>query len=111
MSSACINPVLYGYLNETFRAEFIQIFQPLRRCCQNCYSSQCAKQKKSQEKNIEELQPLELKESQITKTEKKLIPREPSASPVKISKERTKKGIISAENMVTVHTNPRHSEA
>ncbi len=30
MSSACINPVVYGYLNETYRKEFIDIFRKLR---------------------------------------------------------------------------------
>ena len=25
MSSACINPILYGYLNESFRAQFVEI--------------------------------------------------------------------------------------
>ena len=26
MSSACINPILYGYLNDSFKAQFIEIF-------------------------------------------------------------------------------------
>ena len=34
MCSACINPVLYGFLNETFKREFIEISrQPF--CCSN----------------------------------------------------------------------------
>jgi hypothetical protein len=29
MSSAAINPILYGYMNETFKAEFYEIFDLL----------------------------------------------------------------------------------
>ena len=31
MSSACLNPILYGYLNESFRQEFSQIFNGFGR--------------------------------------------------------------------------------
>ena len=30
MSSACINPVLYGFLNDTFKQEFTKISE---KCC------------------------------------------------------------------------------
>ena len=37
MCSACINPVLYGFLNETFKREFIEISrQPF--CCSQSQS-------------------------------------------------------------------------
>ncbi|CAG7786981.1 unnamed protein product [Allacma fusca] len=33
MSSACSNPVLYGWLNENFRKEFRDIWSALKSCC------------------------------------------------------------------------------
>lgn len=33
MTSACLNPVLYGVLNENFRVAFATLFRPCQRCC------------------------------------------------------------------------------
>uniref|UniRef100_A0A914VTS2 G-protein coupled receptors family 1 profile domain-containing protein n=1 Tax=Plectus sambesii TaxID=2011161 RepID=A0A914VTS2_9BILA len=33
MTSACLNPVLYGVLNENFRVAFATLIRPCRRCC------------------------------------------------------------------------------
>ena len=41
LSSACINPVLYGWLNENFRSEFMKVLcckccDKFKGCCRNC---------------------------------------------------------------------------
>lgn len=96
MSSACINPVLYGYLNETFRAEFIEICSPLNRLCPKFM------EKSTEDNNdIEENQPLELKvleddDTKMLKVEQKLIPRRPEDDLSRVV-------IISNADLVTVH--------
>ena len=104
MCSACINPVLYGFLNETFKREFIEISrQPF--CCSQ-----------SQSHSTPEMSPLtdgrklkpavELKvvveenTKHLMKVENRLIPRRDSPpcgfkSPLKSSK-------MSPE-LITVH--------
>ena len=82
MSSACINPILYGYLNETFRKEFTAIAGPLKSCLENKVPA-CLKSKTSQEAEPEqalEIQPLEVKvQNGSSKVENKLIPRDPTS--------------------------------
>ena len=95
MSSACINPILYGYLNETFRKEFIEIAGPLKSCVESklpvkscCPLSKAAAMVQEQNSNIQatpiELQPLEIKVQNGTgkspKVENKLIPREATSN-------------------------------
>lgn len=91
MSSACINPVLYGYLNETFRTEFTEI---VKFCCS------CFLRKQSEDsalQNGEELQPLEIKvvgedKNYTLKVENRLIPRDRDDQ-------------VSNADLVTVHPN------
>ena len=47
MSSACINPIVYGYLNETFRAEFKEIGKTLKNALlvRNCHMPQSLRRK------------------------------------------------------------------
>ena len=47
MSSACINPIVYGYLNETFRAEFKEIGKTLKNAllARNCRMPQSLQRK------------------------------------------------------------------
>ena len=47
MSSACINPIVYGYLNETFRAEFKEIGKTLKNAllAKNCHMPQSLQRK------------------------------------------------------------------
>ena len=47
MSSACINPIVYGYLNETFRAEFKEIGKTLKNAllARNCHMPQSLQRK------------------------------------------------------------------
>ena len=82
MSSACINPILYGYLNETFRKEFTAIAGPLKSCLENKVPA-CLKSKSNQEAEPEqalEIQPLEVKvQNGSSKVENKLIPRDPTS--------------------------------
>lgn len=93
MSSACINPVLYGYLNETFRTEFIEICSPLNRICPKFM------EKPEHNEDMEEVQPLELKvldDTKQLKVEQKLIPRRPEDDLSRVI-------IISNADLVTVH--------
>ena len=101
MSSACINPVLYGFLNETFKREFIEIFQPFSFCC-----SRQGRSTQIPPLTNRELQPaLELKAFGDTKNcmkvENKLIPRrDPSGF---IPKPMISKDRLSNSDLVTVH--------
>ena len=100
MSSACINPILYGYLNETFRKEFTAIAGPLKSCLKNkipaCIKSKCCCKELENEATIianvgtigaaaaMELQPLEINVQNGnagggSKVENKLIPRDPTS--------------------------------
>ena len=89
MSSACINPILYGYLNETFRKEFTAIAGPLKSCLENkipaCIKSKCCCKDQQNEATLTtdralELQPLEINvQNGNAKTENKLIPRDPTS--------------------------------
>ena len=40
MSSACINPLLYGWLNENFRNEFLEIFNIFKSAFCPCFEGQ-----------------------------------------------------------------------
>ena len=104
MCSACINPVLYGFLNETFKREFIEISrQPF--CCSQSQSHPTPEM--SPLTNGRELKPaVELKvvveenTKHLMKVENRLIPRRDSPpcgfkSPSKSSK-------MSPE-LITVH--------
>ena len=109
MSSACINPFLYGYLNETFRKEFKEIAGPFKSCVESklptCLRSKlCCTTKEEikiqeQERNSNpiELQPLEIKvqnsNGKSPKVENKLIPREATSLSIE------KKSI----ELITVH--------
>ena len=116
MSSACINPILYGYLNETFRKEFIEIAGPLKSCVESklptCLTSKCccslSKAVKAEEQNSNiqatpiELQPLEIKvqnggNGKSPKVENKLIPREATRPRSNISIEKK------SMELITVH--------
>ena len=105
MSSACINPVLYGFLNETFKREFIEISRQI-----NCCSSCLRRSTHVPPLTNGELQPaLELKAvgdtNNFMKVENKLIPRrdpcagfKPKPMISKVSKE-----LLTSSDLVTVH--------
>jgi len=96
MSSACINPVLYGFLNETFKREFIELL----KCCS------CLRTQKPLSTNGE-LQPaLELKvvgdTKNFIKVENKLIPRRDPSEGF-IPKPMISKEMLTCSDLVTVH--------
>ena len=102
MSSACINPVLYGFLNETFKREFIEIFQPFSFCC-----SRQGRSTQIPPLTNGELQPaLELKAvgdtKNFMKVENKLIPRRDPSEGF-IPKPMISKEMLSSSDLVTVH--------
>ena len=86
MSSACINPILYGYLNETFRKEFKEIAAPLKNCLETKILPKCcvpSKENPTETKDFE-LEPLEVKvQNGSKKVENKLIPREATSNQLK----------------------------
>ena len=105
MLSACINPVLYGFLNETFKREFKEISrQPF--CCSHQLLAPTLTNGESQPA-------LELKVIEDNKTlikvENKLIPREP-ISAFNLKQNFKSKEQISNAEFVTVHqTSPHHT--
>ena len=105
MCSACINPVLYGFLNETFKREFIEISrQPF--CCSQIQSHPTPEM--SPLANGKELKTaVELKvvveddTKHLMKVESRLIPRRDSP-PCGGIKSSSKSSKMSPE-LITVH--------
>ena len=48
LTSACINPVLYGWLNENFRKEFMRVLS----CCRRRQTRQQQQQQQQQQRNV-----------------------------------------------------------
>ena len=107
MSSACINPVLYGFLNETFKREFKEISrQPF--CCSKPALPTLTNGEQSQLQPALELKVIEDNKTLI-KVENKLIPREPISAFNPKQNFKSKEQISNAE-FVTVHqTSPHHT--
>ena len=68
MTSACANPVLYGFLNENFKKEFVILWEALSCCRRNndvstadgiMNSGNMEKKKKKKDAAIEDENPVE----------------------------------------------------